>query len=38
MQNRNTEKKERRHNSAYTQVGVKCFYEIEVLYPSSVLL
>jgi hypothetical protein len=33
-----TEKKQRRHNSTYTQVGVKCFYESEVLNQSSVLL
>jgi len=25
-------------NSTYTQVGVQCFYESEVLNPSSVLL
>lgn len=26
------------HNSTYTQVGVQCFYESEVLNQSSVLL
>ena len=26
------------YNSTYTQVGVSCFYESEVLNPSSVLL
>ena len=26
------------YNSTYTQVGVQCFYESEVLYQSSVLL
>jgi hypothetical protein len=32
-------KKEKRpHNSTYTQVGVQCFYESEVLNQSSVLL
>jgi hypothetical protein len=38
MQNRNTEKEGRRHNSTYTQVWVQCFIESEVLNPSSVLL
>jgi hypothetical protein len=28
----------RTHNSTYTQVGVSCFYESEMLNPSSVLL
>lgn len=31
-------KESRPHNSTYTQVGVQCFYESEVLKPSSVLL
>lgn len=26
------------YNSNYTQVGVQCFYESEMLNPSSVLL
>lgn len=26
------------YNSTYTQVGVQCFYESEVLNPNSVLL
>lgn len=30
--------KKRPHNSTYTQVGVQCFYESEVLNQSSVLL
>jgi hypothetical protein len=39
MTRQNTPEKEgRRHNSTYTQVGVKCFYESEVLNQSSVLL
>jgi hypothetical protein len=33
-----TEKEGRRHNSTYTQVGVQCFYESEVINQSSVLL
>jgi len=33
-----TEKEGRRHNSTYTQAGVSCFYESEVLNPSFVLL
>ena len=33
-----TKKEHRTHNSTYTQVGVQCFYESEVLNPSSVLL
>ncbi|HAY32975.1 MAG TPA: hypothetical protein DCY06_02470 [Bacteroidetes bacterium] len=32
-----TEIESRPHNSTYTQVGVQCFYESEVLNPSSVL-
>lgn len=28
----------RRHNSSYTQVGVQCFKESEVLNQSSVIL
>lgn len=31
-------KEVRPDNSTYTQVGVQCFYESEVLNPSSVLL
>jgi len=39
MTRQNTPEKEgRRHNSTYTQVGVKCFYESEVLNQNSVLL
>ena len=30
--------KQRTPNSTFTQVGVQCFYESEVLNPSSVLL
>jgi hypothetical protein len=30
--------KQRPANSTYTQMGVSCFYESEVLNPSSVLL
>ena len=33
-----TKEEHRTHNSTYTQVGVQCFYESEVLNPSSVLL
>ncbi len=33
-----TMKRKTGHNSTYTQVGVQCFYESEVLNPSSVLL
>jgi hypothetical protein len=33
-----TEKEARTANSTYTQVGVQCFYESEVLKPSFVLL
>jgi hypothetical protein len=32
------EKEHRSDNSTYTQVGVQCFYESEVLNQSSVLL
>ncbi|MBK8365521.1 MAG: hypothetical protein IPN61_00045 [Bacteroidetes bacterium] len=32
------EEKHRTHNSTYTQVGVQCFFESEVLNPSSVFL
>jgi len=38
MQNRHAEIEGRRHNSTYTQVGVQCFYESEVLNSSSVFL
>jgi hypothetical protein len=31
-------KEQRPANSTYTQVGVQCFYESEVLNPNSVLL
>ena len=31
------EKEHRTHNSTYTQVGVQCFFENEVLYQSSLL-
>ena len=31
-------KEGRTHNITYTQVGVQCFYESEVLNPNSVLL
>ena len=34
----NEETESRTANSRYTQVGVQCFYESEVLNPSSVLL
>jgi len=33
-----TMKRKTGHNSTYTQVGVQCFYESEVLNSSSVLL
>lgn len=38
MQNRHTEKEGRRHNSSYTQEGVSCFYDSEVLNSSFVHL
>lgn len=33
-----TERKAHTPNSTYTQEGVQCFYESQVLNPSSVLL
>lgn len=33
-----TEQRSTAANSTYTQVGVSCFYDSEVLNPSSVLL
>jgi len=38
MQNRHTEKEGRRHNITYTQAGVSCFYDSEVLNSSFVHL
>jgi hypothetical protein len=35
---RNSLNRKTPYNSTYTQVGVQCFYESEVLNPSSVLL